>query len=280
MYSGIEKINEVIEYIEANIFENLDINSLAAKMNLSVYEFRRIFSFVVGSPISEYIRKRRLSLAACEILTQDNIDMVKLSQKYGYSSQSAFIKAFNELHGVSPTAILKEGKEINLFTRPEFELSVKGKENIPFKIINSDEFTVSGYSEISYITDTCCCEAVWNNFYESGTDKRLAEISENKRLYALYQNDKANQNVACTIGAVTESKFPDLTALTVPKSRWACFKLTTTDDDTVNEQYSKILYEWLPSANLKRRNDLPILEVYPFDMSKDGFNWEIRIPVC
>ena len=69
MYNGIRKIEEVIDYIESNITDELDYNLLASKMSLSVYEFRRIFSFMVGCPTSEYIRKRRLSLATWEILT-------------------------------------------------------------------------------------------------------------------------------------------------------------------------------------------------------------------
>ncbi|MBQ8551366.1 MAG: GyrI-like domain-containing protein [Clostridia bacterium] len=55
--------------------------------------------------------------------------------------------------------------------------------------------------------------------------------------------------------------------------------MNTVDDDIVNETYSKILYEWLPSANLKRNENIPTIEVYPFDMSEDGFEWEIRIPI-
>lgn len=277
MYSGIEKINEVITHIEENILTDPDVNALAARMNLSVYEFRRIFSFVVGSPLSEYIRKRRLSLAACEILTKENIDMLKLSQKYGYSSQSAFIKAFGEVHGVSPTAILKENREINLFTRPEFMLSVKGRESVPFKIISEKEFCVCGFSAVSPITDTCCCEEVWNSFYQTETDKKLGN-THSAELYAVYENDKSLGNVRCTIGV--KGAIESFYKVLLPESRWICFTLNSTDDDFVNEQYSKILYEWLPSANLKKRDDLPVIEVYPFDMSKDSFDWEIRIPIC
>ena len=90
MYNGLKKIDEVIDYIESNITNDLDYNLMAAKMNLSVYEFRRIFSFVVGCPISEYVRKRKLSLAALEIMTSDKADILKISEKYGYSNQSAF----------------------------------------------------------------------------------------------------------------------------------------------------------------------------------------------
>ena len=94
MYNGIQKIDEIIDYIEANITEDLNHNKMAEKMNLSVYEFRRIFSFIIGCPISEYIRKRRLSLAALDIMTSNKPDMLKISEKYGYSNQSAFTRAF------------------------------------------------------------------------------------------------------------------------------------------------------------------------------------------
>lgn len=94
MYNGIQKIEEVIEYIETHITEELDYDKLAFKMYLSVYEFRRIFSFVVGCPISEYIRKRRLSLAAMEIMTSEKVNLLEISEKYGYSNQSAFTRAF------------------------------------------------------------------------------------------------------------------------------------------------------------------------------------------
>ena len=140
MYVGLQKIKEVIDYIEENITSNLDCKVLASKMGLSVYEFRRIFSFVIGCPIAEYIRKRRLSLAAFEIVKNKQTDILSLSQKYGYSSQSAFSKAFNEHHGVSPTVLLKENVGINLFTVPKFELNIKESENISFNVQNIDRF--------------------------------------------------------------------------------------------------------------------------------------------
>lgn len=277
MKNGIEKIEEVIDFIEENITSDIDCNVLAKKMNLSVYEFRRIFAFIVGCPLSEYIRKRRLSLAACEILTSDKCDMLELSEKYGYSSQSAFIKAFGEQHGISPTNYLKQKCEINLFTRPKFSLNVSGKENVPFKIIKDDEFYIKGYNGISNITDSCCCENVWNEFYQKQVDKKLCENGKYPQIYVSYSNKESN--VSCTIGARTNSIVSDFDFETIPECRFACFEMETVDDDIVNRNYSKILYEILPSANLEREWAVPTVEVYPFDMSQDGFKWEIRIPI-
>lgn len=267
MYNGIKKIEEVIDYIETNLTVEPDYNEMAKTMNLSVYEFRRIFSFIVGCPVSEYIRKRRLSLAAAEIMASNKADISKISEKYGYSNQSAFTRAFKEHHGVAPSVYLHDKPRINLFTRPNFSVSISGREDVPFQIIKTEAFYIKGFSGISPITDSCCCEDVWNSFYESGTDKDLCT----DKLYVSYQN--FGENVKCCIGEKANE------GQKVPDSKWACFTLDTVDDDAVNEIYCKIIYEWLPSANLKRNENIPVVEVYPFDMSEDGFEWEIRIPI-
>lgn len=267
MCSGIQKIENIIDYIESNITEEFDYADLASKMALSVYEFRRIFSFVVGCPISEYIRKRKLSLAALEIMTSDRMDMLQISEKYGYSNQSAFTRAFCEQHGVAPTACLREKVELKLFTRPKFSLKVSGGENVPFTIIKTEDFYIHGYSAVSAITDSCCCENVWNNFYKN----RIDQILHTDKLYVSYSDQ--DNCVECCIGEMGSA------GQLIPASRWACFPMDTVDDDIVNQKYSQILYEWLPSANLKRNKTIPTVEVYPFDMSEDGFLWEIRIPI-
>ena len=146
MYNGIEKIEYVIDYIEYNLTDEPDYNKMAKIMNLSVYEFRRIFSFVVGCPVSEYIRKRKLSLAATEIITSDKADILRISEKYGYSNQSAFTRAFKEHHGVVPSACLYEKPAINLFTRPNFSVNISGRENVPFRLIKTDTFYIKGFS--------------------------------------------------------------------------------------------------------------------------------------
>ena len=303
MYIGLQKIKDVIDYIEDNITADLDCKTLSLKMGLSVYEFRRIFSFVIGCPISEYIRKRRLSLAALELIKDKPTDILTLAEKYGYSSQSAFTKAFGEYHGVAPTVLLKEKAEIKLFTVPKFEINISSGEYVDFSIFarayvylklghcekfeinissgeyvdfsirKSDGFYINGFSEVSVITDSCCCESVWNGFYESGADKKL----NTEKLYVAYRN--SNENVLCTIGEKSARADGAMQSEKIPGSLWACFKLNTVEDDPVNKVYGKILYEWLPSANLKRNEDIPTVEVYPFDMSEDGFEWEICVPV-
>lgn len=275
----MRSVNGVIDYIEAHITEPINCETLAQITGLSVYEFRRIFSFVVGIPVGEYIRKRRLSLAAFEIIRSDSGDLADIAEKYGYSSQSAFSTAFKSMHGISPFLLKKGDIAIDLLTKPSFELRRTGLESVPVKIIKTENTRIIGFCGISDDTDSDCCEAVWSGFYAAGADRQVLSLSEDQKLYALYDN-MPDGKVRCIIGtASNQPACQGLTEVYLPKTDWAVFTLTDTDDAYVASVYAKILYEWLPSAGLKKRTDIPTTEVYPADMDRDGFPWEIRIPI-
>lgn len=273
MYNGIQKIDEIINDIENNITSDIDYEALASKMTLSVYEFRRIFAFVVGTPISEYVRKRRLSLAACDLMTNSKASIQEISEKYGYSTLSAFSKAFSEYHGFSPTVCQKEMPKIMLFPRPKFEWSVKTVEKLAFQIVSDTAFGIKGYCADSDQTDTCCCEQVWNDFYESEKDKELLGDT----IFVSYHNEQGK--VRCHIGERIAADKVAVCDDFIVSAQWLTVKMNTTDDDIVNQKYNVILYDILPSAKLRRRSDMPVVEVFPRDMSEDNFEWEIRIPI-
>ncbi|WP_315109563.1 helix-turn-helix transcriptional regulator [Clostridium intestinale] len=94
-------IKESIEYIEDNLDNKIELKELADKAFLSKYHFHRVFHSVVGEPVAEYIRKRRLKEAASELITTDN-KIVDIALKYQFSSQEAFTKAFKRIYGVPP----------------------------------------------------------------------------------------------------------------------------------------------------------------------------------
>ena len=273
MYNGIQKIEEIIEYIECNITSEIDYEELASRMALSVYEFRRIFSFIIGCPLSEYIRKRRLSIAACDLITNTKSTVQDISEKYGYSTLAAFSKAFSEHHGISPTVCQKGNCKISLFSKPKFEFHIQNVEEHSFNILSDTAFTIQGYCAFSEHTDTCCCERVWKDFYELEKDKDIS----GETIFVSYHNDKGK--VKCRIGERVNQSENTATADIIPESQWLSVKMNTTDDDAVNETYNSILSNLLPSAKLKRRMDLPTVEIFPRDMSEKYFEWEIRIPI-
>ena len=270
MYNGIQKIEEIINDIENNITSEIDCEALASRMALSVYEFRRIFAFIVGCPLSEYIRKRRLSLAALELMRNRNISISEVGERYRYSTLAAFSKAFSDYHGISPSACQRGDGEIKLFSKPKFELRVENAGEHPFTILNDSAFTIKGYSGISDYTDTECCEGVWSEFYDAGHDAALSSDV----IFVSYENDA--EKVKCTIGERAPISAGDAV---IPECRFLCVKMNTTDDAEVNKKYNSLLTDVIPSAKLKRREGIPTVEVYPRDMSEDSFEGEIRIPI-
>ena len=98
----LKGMNDVAGYIESHLNQRLSYRIMAGMVGCSVYEFSRIFSFMTGMPVSEYIRRRRLSQAALD-LQQRQVKVIDAALRYGYDSPTAFARAFRELHGVSPS---------------------------------------------------------------------------------------------------------------------------------------------------------------------------------
>lgn len=106
-------IKKSIEYIENNLNKKIQLKELADKAFLSKYHFHRVFHSVVGEPVAEYIRKKRLEEAANELLTTEN-KIIDIALKYQFSNQESFTKAFKKLYGIPPKEFRKN--KINLTT--------------------------------------------------------------------------------------------------------------------------------------------------------------------
>jgi AraC family transcriptional regulator len=272
MKNNIYFFEDIIEEIENNLTTEINISSLAKKANMSVYEFRRIFTFVAKIPINEYIRKRRLSLAAIE-LSQEKSNVTQVAIKCGYDTASSFSRAFKEYHGISPTEVREKNISIKLLSRVGADIITTGGNDISYQIEQDDAFVVYGVEGESNLSDTECCEKVWQEFYETDYANTLPQ---DEKLYACYTNRENSVNVILGIRDVNNNA-PN--SLQIPASLWVCFKMNTVDDTEVNKIYKEILLQWLESAGYERNYALPNIEIYPVSMEEEGFLWEIRIPV-
>jgi len=116
-------LKSAIDYIEANL-DDIDFDVAARKACCSTYHFQRMFSYIVGVPLAEYIRCRRMTLAAFE-LQGSNIKVVDLAVKYGYDSQSSFTRAFQAFHGLTPSSARDIGTVIKVYPRVSFQILMK-----------------------------------------------------------------------------------------------------------------------------------------------------------
>ena len=123
-----ERFNEVIDYIEEHLTEDIDYGALARIALCSTYHFQRMFAYIAGVPLSEYIRRRRMSLAAVDLQSGERV--IDVGLKYGYSSPTAFNRAFQSVHGVAPSALRSEGAGVKSFPPLRFKLTVRGGRGI------------------------------------------------------------------------------------------------------------------------------------------------------
>lgn len=131
-------MNQAIDYMDENLSDELDFRMLARFLGCSTWEFQRMFSFLTRTTVGSYIRKRRLSLAASELLTTDN-KIIDIALKYGYDSPTAFSRAFNQLFGISPSVARAERTSLELFPKITFEIIEEGRLSV------MDKYSKRGY---------------------------------------------------------------------------------------------------------------------------------------
>src|SRR5690606_32308608 len=120
---------------------DIDFKEVARQAQCSEYHFSRMFSFLSGVTLSEYIRRRRLTLAAFELQTGE-MKIIDAAVKYGYKSADAFARAFQTLHGISPSAAKSRGSSLTAYPRMTFQLTIQGGSAMNYRIVEKEPFRI------------------------------------------------------------------------------------------------------------------------------------------
>ena len=139
-----EGIQAAIDYVEAKLTEDIDVHDVAARAYVSAFHFQRIFSSLCGMPLGEYIRRRRLTQAAQELLRGAKV--IDTAMKYGYDSPDSFARAFRRFHGVLPSQVRLPGTMLQSFAPMKINLQ-EGGTMMEYKVVEKPAFTVVGYKK-------------------------------------------------------------------------------------------------------------------------------------
>ena len=137
----IQSIQKAIDYMEANMLENISYEDAARHLHMSNYHFHRLFSMLTGMTANEYIRSRRLSMAGQELIMSD-AKIIDIALKYGYDSPDGFAKAFYRFHGVTPNMAKQPGAGLQLFNRLVINITWKGGMVMEYRIVEREKFKV------------------------------------------------------------------------------------------------------------------------------------------
>lgn len=285
----LKGMNEVVDYIEENLTQPIQYEDLSCIVGCSVYEFSRIFSFMAGMSISEYIRRRRLSQAVFDIQSGDE-KIIDIALKYCYESPTAFTRAFKELHGTTPLLARKSNVLLKTYPPITFVLTIKGGNAMNFRIEKKESFQIIGLS--GYESMECKegdnLTSLWREFMEK-YNSLLWNGGGNNKYYsapfwqvAAYSFQSSDGMTKAIIGAEYKGQnIEDMTIETIPAATWAVFSITSlTGIGYVPKAYTQIMTEWFPTSNYKRDEAVPNLEVFPEgDATATDYVWEIWIPI-
>lgn len=275
----IERLNSAIDYIEEHLTEEIDYEQLGRIACCSAYHFQRMFTYMAGVPLSEYVRRRKMSLAAVDLQGGD-AKIIDIAAKYGYSSPTAFNRAFQSVHGIAPSAVKGEGVSIKSFPPLVFQIMVKGVGEMNYRIETKDAFRIIGVSQSlnrEIEKNFAIVPQMWQNAATDGTIQKLAGLMDGQPMGLLGVSACGEEEEWKYFIAVSSTKpGEEFEEYTVPAATWAIFAGEGTNL-AIQELEQRIVTEWLPTSGYEYGN-APDIEVY---INPDPANarFEVWIPV-
>jgi AraC family transcriptional regulator len=282
----LQQLNQLMDYIEAHLTEEITGKDISKIVGLSDYHFKRMFSYMAGMSLTEYIKKRRLSVANAELI--NGAKVTDIAYKYGFQSIEGFSRAFREWSGFLPSEVTKN-KIQKSFPQFVFFINIRGGVSMEFKIERKEKFNIIGVSRRVPIQ----FEGVNNAILElaqSITEQQRKEMHQSADLYPHqvlnvsynfddgFLEEKGYLTHMIGFATTTEHTFDDLEQLAVEESLWAIFPNQGPFPATLQETTAQIYSEWLPSSGYEVV-DIPGISFSKHNGTYEDVYSEIWIPV-
>ncbi len=253
-------LNKITEYIDHHLEEKIDYNKLAMMLGVNSYTMQRIFSLLTNVTLTEYIRKRRLSVAG-EELYNGNDKIMDIAIKYCYDNATSFSRAFEQFHGIKPSQVTKESK-LKIFPRITFDENIPITTEIPYEIIELPELTLYGCKKD---TDNDHINADAPNFFHECLvkyEKDYGDIPYAMTTYSDLEREHCN-----AYWILYDKEIPGLEKIIIPSSKYVKFKIDNQSPNDIQAVTNKFYLEFFPSSNLNF-SDAPELEYYHDDITE------------
>ena len=271
----IDRLNRAMDYVESHL-EEPDWQEAAGIACCSPYHFQRMFALLAGVSLSEYVRRRRMSRAAADLQSGERILDVAL--KYGYSSPTAFNRAFQAVHGLPPSAARAAGTVLKSYPPLRFAITVQGVEEMEYRIETKDAFRIVGISaplgpdmEENFRN----VPQLWGRAAADGTIPRLAALMDGQPK-GLLGVCGGKDNSRYFIAAASSAPAADgLEEYTIPALTWAMFPGDGDGAQAIQRLQRRVVTEWLPTSGYEYAEG-PDVEVY---LNPECTKFEVWIPV-
>lgn len=274
----VNSLNAAIAYIEEHLSDEIDYGELAKIACCSVYHYQRMFAYMAGVPLSEYIRRRRMSRAAVDLQTGGKV--IDVGLRYGYQSPTAFNRAFQAVHGIAPSAVRDEGTPVKSYPPLRFTIMIKGAEQMEYRVEKREAFRIVGCSQPidrDIEKNFAAVPQMWGKAASDGTIPRLAALMDSQPMGLLGVSACGDEEDWRYFIAVSSTQAAgDFEEYTVPAATWAIFPGQGTNI-SLQDLERRIVMEWLPTSGYEYGN-APDIEVYLNPDPADA-KYEVWIPV-
>ncbi len=285
---SLKNMNAAMQYIENNLTDEIDFKEVAKIAYCSEYHFKRMFSFLAGISLSEYIRCRRLTLAAFELKDSD-AKVIDVAIKYGYNSPDSFARAFQNLHGITPSEARNSSRSLKAYSPMTFQLSIQGGNEMNYRMEEKEPFQIIGITKRVPIVFNGVNEEIasmWKSLNPESiqTLKSLSNMEPNGIISASTNFSEGRMEekgeLDHYIGVASTKDCPaQFAQLEVAASTWAIFEAVGPFPETLQNVWGRIYSEWFPSSNYELAKGPEILWNEQKDTSSPNFKSEIWIPV-
>lgn len=241
-----QDLNECIQYIEDNLENTIDYNHISKIFGCNISTIQKAFSLITGMTLTEYIRRRRLSVAVSDIRNKERI--IDIALKYGYKSDASFSRSFKKMHGTVPSKVKNQNIICNLQPILKFN-EFKNKNNVSYRIEELDKITLYGLrreADPDFVPKTA--EKLWFEMKE----KYPSILKEERYGVTLFENNK------CYYCCASKSKYTDLEKIIVPKSKWIIFKTDSFQGKDIQEAIIEMLQNHAPNIRLKVKEEFQL----------------------
>lgn len=283
----LKQFNDAMAYIEGNLLNDIDAAVLSRIAGCSEYHFKRMFSFLAGMPLGEYIRRRRLSLAAT-LLKIDGRKVIDVALQLDYETPEAFSKAFLSMHGVTPSQAKKANVELKAFAPMTFQLTINGGIEMDYRIVEKGDFKIVGFKK-RITMQFLGVNPQMDELTQKLTTDVIAELKGMSNVEPMgILSVSANFSDRITEGSELDQYIGVATTLSAPggydvlnvgASTWAVFSTVGAFPDAVQETWAKIYAQWFPSSGYELTGGPEILWNESPDTSKPDYKSEIWIPI-
>ncbi len=258
----LAQMNEAMAYLESCLMDEISFERMSQVAGCSEYHFRRMFSYLAGIPLGEYIRCRKLALAGT--LLRQGSKVIDCAVLLGYDSPDSFRKAFQGMHGITPSEAKRLNAPLKAFPPMTFQLTVRGGSKMDYRIVHKNPFQIVGFKKriaLQFEGVNPQMESVAARL----TPEIIAELkalcdTEPKGMLNIsadyvdgyYEQPQEGMELDQYIGVATTKPAPtdsEYDTLQVAESDWAVFTVVDPFPKTMQDAWARIYAEWLPSSD-------------------------------